>query len=87
MDSVTKTDSRFKLLKTFHIDKLNCFIFLLSTWDHVDRFDHENQVDIPRSITVNSIEVKTLTEEDYELAVDERLVQARVFNSKSIENE
>ncbi|CAF1104484.1 unnamed protein product [Rotaria sordida] len=117
LDGTTKADDRCELLKNFNDDRIDCFIFLLSTraggvglnlqkadtvilfdsdWnphqdqqaqDRAHRIGQKNEVRVLRLMTINTIEEKILACARYKLNVDEKVIQAGMFNRSSTSSE
>jgi SWI/SNF-related matrix-associated actin-dependent regulator of chromatin subfamily A member 2/4 len=59
----------------------------LQAQDRAHRIGQVNEVRVLRLMTVNSVEEKILAAARYKLNVDEKVIQAGMFNNKSTGNE
>jgi SWI/SNF-related matrix-associated actin-dependent regulator of chromatin subfamily A protein 2/4 len=79
-----------KLIYSLRISSIFCFSFCnkdLQAQDRAHRIGQVNEVRVLRLMTVNSVEEKILAAARYKLNVDEKVIQAGMFNNKSTGNE
>ncbi|KFP28269.1 Transcription activator BRG1, partial [Colius striatus] len=102
LDGTTKAEDRGMLLKTFNEPGSEYFIFLhtviifdsdwnphqdLQAQDRAHRIGQQNEVRVLRLCTVNSVEEKILAAAKYKLNVDQKVIQAGMFDQKSSSHE
>ena len=76
-----------EFLVKFSKTNLELFIQDLQAQDRAHRIGQKNEVRVLRLMTVNSIEEKILAAARYKLNVDEKVIQAGMFDQKSTSNE
>lgn len=68
--------------------KLNyCFLKDLQAQDRAHRIGQQNEVRVLRLMTVNSVEERILAAARYKLNMDEKVIQAGMFDQKSTGSE
>lgn len=77
-------------LRGFHIGSVPTLRFLpqdLQAQDRAHRIGQQNEVRVLRLCTVNSVEEKILAAAKYKLNVDQKVIQAGMFDQKSSSHE
>lgn len=78
---------RYKFDSCTHSVKQSCHFQDLQAQDRAHRIGQQNEVRVLRLCTVNSVEEKILAAAKYKLNVDQKVIQAGMFDQKSSSHE
>merc|ERR1712106_1145439 len=96
LDGTTNSEERGDMLRDFNTKDSDYFIFFDSDWnphqdlqaqDRAHRIGQKNEVRVLRLMVVNSVEERILAAARYKLNMDEKVIQAGMFNQRSTGSE
>lgn len=87
--NVTITSATWWTTNRYAFKRLKCYIFFLplQAQDRAHRIGQRNEVRVLRLMTVNSVEERILAAARYKLNMDEKVIQAGMFDQKSTGSE